>query len=230
MLKRLISEAWQAIILSSLVACSYVWFYHKFWFFNFHIPQNETTSGADLEGAQAARAPSIFCRDRAPDFVWAPQHRILNTYFEILCTPRKKNAPHRANCLWKLQFFSASQGAHPPQTPPIPTGAKVLSVFDLGAPSFKKSWIRPWISTMSVFQNFSAKSHPVFSTILLWQFGPKTSSGRIALCAFLHRRKLVEIEHFCIFSMQKRPSFYIRCCKIPVYRFYSKCAPILSQI
>ena len=25
--------------------------------------------GADLEGAPAARAPSIFCRDTAPDFV-----------------------------------------------------------------------------------------------------------------------------------------------------------------
>ena len=75
---------------------------------------------------------------------------------------------------------------------------------------------------MSVFQNFSAKSSPHFFTISLGQFGPKTCSGRIALCALLHRRKLVEIEHFCIFSMQKRPSFYIRCCKIPVYRFYSK--------
>ena len=39
-------------------------------------------SGADLEGAPGVR-PSIFCRDRAPDFVRASQ--------------AKKNAPNCAN-------------------------------------------------------------------------------------------------------------------------------------
>ena len=51
-------------------------------------------------------------------------------------------APNRVNWLWKLQFFSASEGAHPPQTPPVSTGAEVLSVLNFSAPSFKKSWIR----------------------------------------------------------------------------------------
>ena len=42
-------------------------------------------AGADLEGgAQVARAPSIFGRDRASDFVWAPQaksmHQIVAVY------------------------------------------------------------------------------------------------------------------------------------------------------
>ena len=41
---------------------------------------------ADLEGAEAARTPSSFCRDRVPDFVWAPQaksmHQIVQIDFE----------------------------------------------------------------------------------------------------------------------------------------------------
>ena len=46
-------------------------------------------TGADLEGAQVACAPSIFCRDRGPDFVWMPQHRILNIHLEF-CAPQAK--------------------------------------------------------------------------------------------------------------------------------------------
>ena len=42
-----------------------------------------------FRGAQAARTPSIFCRDKAPDFVWVPQHRILNKYLEF-CAPQAK--------------------------------------------------------------------------------------------------------------------------------------------
>ena len=43
----------------------------------------------------------------------------------------------------KITFFSASQGAHPPQTPPVPTDVEGLSGLNLGAPSFEKFWIRP---------------------------------------------------------------------------------------
>ena len=43
------------------------------------------------------------------------------------------------------------------------------------------------------FRIFRQKFQPVFSNIALGQFGPKTGSGRIALWALLHRRKLVEI-------------------------------------
>ena len=77
-------------------------------------------TGADLEGG------SIFGRDRAPDFVWVPQAKRMHQIVRI-----------------DLQFFSASEWAHPPQTPPVPIGANVLSVLNFGAPSFKKSWIRP---------------------------------------------------------------------------------------
>ena len=42
-------------------------------------------AGADLKGAHLARAPSIFCRDKAPDFVWVPQakrmHQIVQNDF-----------------------------------------------------------------------------------------------------------------------------------------------------
>ena len=79
------------------------------------------------------------------------------------------------------------------------------------------------------FRIFRQKIHPLFSNISLGQFGPKTGSARIALWALLHRRKLVEIEHFCMFSMQKRPSFQMECCDLPVYRFHSKYAQILPQ-
>ena len=43
-------------------------------------------TGADLEGGASACAPSIFCRDKAPDFVWVPQakrmHQIVGIDFE----------------------------------------------------------------------------------------------------------------------------------------------------
>ena len=57
------------------------------------------------------------------------------------------------------------------------------------------------------FRIFQQKVPSVFSNISLGQFGPKTGSGRIALWALLHRRKLLKIEHFCFFALQKRPSF-----------------------
>ena len=87
------------------------------------------TRGASFRGGfqmDAGGAPSYFCRDRAPHFVWAPQtkrkHQIVRIDYENY-------------------FFSISEGAHPPQTPPVLTGAKVLLVFKFGRPLFlKKSW------------------------------------------------------------------------------------------
>ena len=58
----------------------------------------------------------------------------------------KKNAQNHAHWLWKLHSFSTSESAHPPQTPTVSTGAKVLLVLNSGAPSppfFFYSWIRP---------------------------------------------------------------------------------------
>ena len=81
-------------------------------------------TGADLEGGTPGARPLYFLQGLG---AW-------------LCVgaPGKKNAPNCMNWLWKLQFFSASEGAHPPQTPPVPTGAVVLSALNLGTPSFKK--------------------------------------------------------------------------------------------
>ena len=90
--------------------------------------------------------PSYFCRDRASEFVWAPYAKTM----------------HQLNWLQKLNFFSTFEGAHPPQTPPVPIplrhpcthpkGAEVLLVLNLGAPAYKKSWIRPCHSSVSGFQ------------------------------------------------------------------------------
>ena len=49
--------------------------------------------------------------------------------------------------LWQVDFknyiFFTSEGAHPPQTPPVHTVVEVLLVLYFGAPSYKKkSWIR----------------------------------------------------------------------------------------
>ena len=48
-------------------------------------------------------------------------------------------------------FFSASEGAHPPQTPPVPTDVEGLSGLNLGAPSFEKSWIHPCHSATTIY-------------------------------------------------------------------------------
>ena len=71
---------------------------------------NARTGGG---GIQAACTPSIFCRDRVPDYVWAPQakrmHQIVHIDFE------------------NYIFSPLLRGHTPTQTPPVPTGAKVLS-------------------------------------------------------------------------------------------------------
>ena len=85
------------------------------------------------------------------------------------------------------------------------------------------------VQQFQFFRISHQKVPSVFSNISLGQFGPKTGSRRIALWALLHRRKLLKILKICIFALQKRPSFQIRYCKIPVYRFPSKYAPILPQ-
>ena len=63
-----------------------------------------------FRGGHTRRAPpSIFCKDGASDFVWAP--------------PGKKNAFERMTL--KITIFSTSEGAHPPQTPPFPQAMKL---------------------------------------------------------------------------------------------------------
>ena len=66
-----------------------------------------------------------FCSDRAPEFVWAPQpkivHQIVRIDFE------------------KYIFFSTSeQGAHPPQTPRPHRCRRSVSPY-FGCPSYKKA-------------------------------------------------------------------------------------------
>ena len=85
------------------------------------------------------------------------------------------------------------------------------------------------VQQFQFFRISHQKVPSVFSNTSLGQFGPKTGSRRIALWALLHRRKLLKILKICIFALQKRPSFQIRYCKIPVYRFPSKYAQILPQ-
>ena len=57
--------------------------------------------------------------------------------------PKQNECTKSCKLTLKITIFSTSEGAHPHQTPPVPTGTKVLSVLNFGTPSFKKSWIRP---------------------------------------------------------------------------------------
>ena len=72
----------------------------------------------------------IFCRDRAPKFVWAHMakrmHQIMQIGFKNWFFPY----------FWECTSPSDTLCTHP-------TGAKVLLVLNLGAPSYKKSWIYP---------------------------------------------------------------------------------------
>ena len=58
--------------------------------------------------------------------------------------PRQKECTKSCELTLKITIFSASEGAHPRQTPPVSTGTEVLSVLKFSTPSFKKSWIRRW--------------------------------------------------------------------------------------
>ena len=78
--------------------------------------------GADSERGAGGARPSIFCRDRAPDFVRASQARSMHQIVQID---------------FENYNFSLLLRGH------IPTGDEVLSVLNLSASSFKKSWIRP---------------------------------------------------------------------------------------
>ena len=66
--------------------------------------------------------------------------------------PKVINKTRSFLCFW--------EGTSPSDTL-VPTGAEVLSVLDLGAPSFKKSWIRPW---------FLRWLHHMYSHRWLWSF------------------------------------------------------------
>ena len=84
----------------------------------------------------------------------------------ILCGhPRQKGCTKLCELTLKITIFSASEGAHPPQTPPVPTCTVVLSVLNWGAPSFEKSWIRPCF--ISIFIILSKLNLINFRLILL---------------------------------------------------------------
>ena len=86
-------------------------------------------SGADLEGGRSRHVPPLFfCRDRMPDFVWAPQAKRMH---------------HIVRIDFENYNFSLLLRGHIPLRHPVPTCTEVLSVLNLGAPSFKKSWIGP---------------------------------------------------------------------------------------
>ena len=87
-------------------------------------------------GAQAARAPLYF-------FAEIGRLTLCGHLGQKECTK-----------FWeltlKITFFLRFSGGTSPQTPPVPTGAEVLSVFNLDAPSLKKSWICPWFQGCTV--------------------------------------------------------------------------------
>ena len=94
--------------------------------------------GADLDGgAPGVRPLYFFCRDRVPDFVWAPQAKRMHQIVQIN--------------LENYKFSPLLRGHIPLRHPPVLTGTEVLSVLNLGAPSFKKSWIRPWLASNAVW-------------------------------------------------------------------------------
>ena len=58
--------------------------------------------------------------------------------------PQAKRMHQIVRIDFESYFFSTTEGAHSSQTPPVSTdAAEVLPVLNLGAPSFKKSWIGP---------------------------------------------------------------------------------------
>ena len=75
-------------------------------------------AGADLEGVQAVRTPLFFCRDRAPDFVWVPQHRILNIYLEF-CAPQAKRMHQIMGIDFENYNFSLLLRGHIPLRHPL---------------------------------------------------------------------------------------------------------------
>ena len=61
--------------------------------------------------------------------------------------PRQKECTESCELTLKItifiHFWGGTTGTSPSDTP-THTGAEALSILNLGAPSFKKSWIRPW--------------------------------------------------------------------------------------
>ena len=66
--------------------------------------------------------PLYFCRDRTPDFVWRLRQKECTKSYKLTL---------------KIAFFSPLLRGHFPFSPPVLTGVEVLSVFNLGTPSFK---------------------------------------------------------------------------------------------
>ena len=76
--------------------------------------------------------------------MWVPQakwmHQIVQINFE------------------NYKIFSPSEGAYPPQTPPVPTGAEVLLVLNWGAPLLKNPG---YANGMHHFQNYILQKNPL---------------------------------------------------------------------
>ena len=73
------------------------------------------------------RAPSIFCRDRAPDFV----------------RPRQKECTKSCELTLKITIFLRFWGVTPPQTTPVAPCAEVLQSLNLAPPILKNPGSAP---------------------------------------------------------------------------------------
>ena len=92
----------------------------------------DTVARGGFRGGRSRCAPPLF-------FFFAEIGRL------ILCGhPRQKECTKSYELTLKITIFLCFWEGISPQIPPVPTGVEVLPVLNLGAPSFKKSWIRLW--------------------------------------------------------------------------------------
>ena len=130
----------------------------------------EISSGAWQVGMRLGTWPGVeledFCRDRAPDFVWAPQakrmHQVVQIDFE------------------NYIFSPLLRGGTSLSDTPISTSAEALTVLDLGATSLKKFWIclcwlkiRNWTIDKDLFEIVHSCFSPYMSVSshLVFKFG-----------------------------------------------------------
>ena len=94
------------------------------------------------------------CRLHAPPLFFA----------EITCLPlcrclrQKKNIHQIVRIHFENYIFSSPLRGTSSSCTPVPIGAEVLSVLNLGVPSFKRSLICPW--QQAAFNNFKFKGQP----------------------------------------------------------------------
>ena len=202
-------------------------FGRKFWFFNFHISQNETISGADLEGGAGSARPLYF---------FAEIGRLTlcgrpSTELEF-CAPHAKRMHQIVRIDFENYNFSPLLRGHIPLRHPLsPQAPKFCQSLIWAPPLLKNPGSAPEYQQCQFFRIFSVKSSPPFFYHFARSIWTKNRFRTHCIVRSLTPAKIRWNWAFLhIFSMQKRPSFYIRCCKIPVYRFYSTYAHILSQI